>query len=69
MTTSSQSKGTHSEKLAGRTQERLFSAEEAENFVYPGSIQVDFAKCAEIDAAPLATREINLRLQIGRAHV
>ena len=63
MSTHLQSKGTHSEQLAGRTQKRFFSAEEAENFIYPGSFQVDFAKCAEIDAAPLGTREINLRLR------
>ncbi len=55
--------GLHSEQLAGRTQQRFFSAEEAENFTYPGAFEVDFAKAAEFDAAPLSIREINLKLR------
>ena len=34
--------GMHTEQLAGRTQQRFFSPEEDENFVYPGSFDVDF---------------------------
>jgi len=55
--------GLHSEQLAGRTQQLFFSAEEAENFTYPGAFEVDFAKEAEFDAAPLSVREINLKLR------
>ena len=63
MATKSQMMGMHTEQLAGRTQQLFFSAEEAENFVYAGSFEVDFAKCAEFDAAPLEAREINLKLR------
>jgi methylamine---glutamate N-methyltransferase subunit B len=59
----SQLMGLHSEQLGGRSQQRFFSAEEAENFVYPWSIQVDFDKHGEIDAADMGTREINLKLR------
>src|SRR6185295_11202616 len=55
--------GLHSEQLAGRTQHLYFSAEEAENFTYPGAFEVDFAKEAEFDAAPLSIHEINLKLR------
>jgi glutamate synthase domain-containing protein 3 len=55
--------GLHSEQLGGRTQQRFFSAEEAETFVYHWSMPVDFAKHGEIDAVGLGTREINLQLR------
>jgi methylamine---glutamate N-methyltransferase subunit B len=55
--------GLHSEQLAGRTQQLYFSAEEGENFTYPGAFEVDFAKEAEFDAAPLSIHEINLKLR------
>jgi hypothetical protein len=59
----SQLMGLHSEQLAGRTQQRFFSAEEAENFTYPGAFEVDFSRCADLDAAHLGAREINLKLR------
>jgi methylamine---glutamate N-methyltransferase subunit B len=61
--TSAELMGLHSEQLAGRTQQLFFSAEEAENFTYPGAFDVDFDKHAEFDAAPLTTRDINLKLR------
>ena len=53
----------HAEQLGGRTQQRFLNAEEAENFVYPGAFEVDFAKHGEFDAGPLTTSEINLKLR------
>jgi methylamine---glutamate N-methyltransferase subunit B len=55
--------GMHVEQLAGRTQQRFFSAEDAEDFVYPDSFVVDFGKRAEFDAEPLDAREINLKIR------
>jgi methylamine---glutamate N-methyltransferase subunit B len=55
--------GLHSEQLTGRTQQRFFSAEETENFTYPGAFEVDFSRCADLDAAELGAREINLKLR------
>ena len=55
--------GMHTEQLAGRTQQRFFSPEEDENFVYPGSFDVDFNKRAEFDASALDSKEINLKLR------
>ena len=59
----SQLMGLHSEQLGGRSQQRFFSAEEAENFVYPWSIAVDFNKHGALDATGMSTREINLKLR------
>jgi glutamate synthase domain-containing protein 3 len=53
----------HDEQLAGRTQQRFLSADEEENFVYPGSFEVDFDKATEFDAAPLNDKEINLKIR------
>src|SRR6185312_8166637 len=52
-----------SEQLAGRTQQVFFSPEEAENYFYPDSLAVDFNKRAELDAAALESREINLKIR------
>jgi len=41
--------GLHSEQLTGRTQQTFFLPEEEENFVYPGSFDVDFDKREEFD--------------------
>ena len=49
-----QDMGLHTEQLAGRTQQRFFSATEEENFTYPWSYEVDFDKHAEFDAADMA---------------
>ena len=52
-----------SEQLAGRTQQVFFSPEEAENYFYPDAIAVDFNKRAELDAAALDSRQINLKIR------
>ena len=55
--------GLHSEQLAGRTQQRFFSASEDENFTYPWSYEVDFDKQAEFDAEGMETPEINIQIR------
>jgi len=55
--------GLHAEQLRGRTQQVFFSPEEEENFVYPGSFQVDFALKAEVDAQEMTSTEVNLKLR------
>ena len=55
--------GLHDEQLVGRTQQVFFSAEEEENFTYPGAFDVDFDKSAEFDAADMEISDINLRLR------
>jgi glutamate synthase domain-containing protein 3 len=54
--------GLHAERLAGRSWEVSFSPDEIENFFYPDAFPVDLGKRAEIDAAPLSTREINVKI-------
>ena len=44
----SQSMGMHAEVLKGRTQQRFFDSEEAENFYYFGNYVVDFNKRTEL---------------------
>ena len=51
--------GLHEEQLAGRTQQRFFSASEEENFTYPWAYEVDFDKSAEFDAADMEITDIN----------
>jgi glutamate synthase domain-containing protein 3 len=53
----------HTEQLSGRTQQRFFSASEEENFTYPEAFDVDFNKRAELDAGPLSSREVNLKIR------
>ena len=55
--------GMHTERCAGRTQQRFFdSTEESDGFTYPDALDVDFNKRAEIRRrARSARREINLR--------
>jgi glutamate synthase domain-containing protein 3 len=55
--------GMHTEQLAGRTQQIYFSPEEGENFVYAGSFDVDFNKRAELDAAEMEAKDVNLRIR------
>ena len=47
--TKSQSMGMHSEVLTGRTQQKFFNPDEAENFYYFGTYDVDFNKRTELD--------------------
>jgi glutamate synthase domain-containing protein 3 len=55
--------GMHEEQLAGRTQQVFFSPSEEENYTYPGAFEVDFDKTAEIDAAELDNKVVNLRIR------
>jgi len=55
--------GLHTERLAGRTQQIYFSAEEEENFAHPYAYEVDFDKTASIDAETLSAKEINLKIR------
>ncbi len=52
----------HQEKLAGRTQQIFFSAVESDRLASPHAIDVDFGKCAEIDAESRTAREVNSRI-------
>src|SRR3954462_10761325 len=61
--TKSHDMGMHTERLAGRTQQRFFEPDEAENFTYPGSYDVDFNKRTEFDAAKMTPTEINHKLR------
>jgi methylamine---glutamate N-methyltransferase subunit B len=61
--TKSHDMGMHTERLAGRTQQRFFEPDEAENFTYPGSYEVDFNKRTEFDAAKMTPTEINHKLR------
>lgn len=55
--------GLHTEQLAGRTQQRFFSASEEENYTYPWSFDVDFENHAEFDAEPMSSTEVNLKIR------
>ena len=65
----SQSMGMHTEVLKGRTQQRFFDSEEAENFYYFGNYDVDFNKRTEIDVknmeAPQANKKIDELMSQG----
>ena len=55
--------GLHEEQLAGRTQQRFFSATEEENFTYPWAYEVDLDKADEFDAADMEISAINLKIR------
>ncbi|MDH3692768.1 MAG: GXGXG motif-containing protein [Gammaproteobacteria bacterium] len=55
--------GMHTEQLAGRTQQVFFSPEEAENFTYPGSFDVDFNKRIEFDVAEIEIKDVNIKIR------
>lgn len=55
--------GLHNEQLAGRTQQVFFSPSEEENFTYPWGYPVDFDNKAEIDAADMEAKAVNLRIR------
>src|SRR5882757_9480573 len=61
--TKSHDMGMHTERLAGRTQQRFFEPDAAENFTYPGAYEVDFNKRTEFDATKLTPTEINHKLR------
>lgn len=55
--------GLHTEQLSGRSQQTFFDLTEVGGFAYPDSFPVDFNKRAEIDAADMGAKEVNLRLR------
>lgn len=55
--------GLHTEQLRGRTQQVFFSPAEEESFTYPSAFEVDFNKKAELDAADLDSKAVNLKLR------
>ena len=63
VTTTSHEMGLHEEQLAGRTQQRFFSATEEENYTYPWAYEVDTDKSAEFDAADMEISDINIKIR------
>mgnify|MGYP000188341492 CR=1 FL=1 len=65
--TKAQSMGMHTEVLTGRTQQKFFNPDEAENFYYFGTYDVDFNKRTDLDvkdmSAPEANKEIEKLIQ------
>jgi len=61
--TTSHEMGMHTEQLSGRSQQIFFSPAEEENFTYPHAYDVDFNKRAEIDAAHMPEKAVNLRIR------
>ena len=55
--------GLHTEQLQGRTQQRFFSPEEGEAYLYPWAHKVDYDKHGEVDANGLETSEINKKIR------
>ena len=47
--TKAQSMGLHTEVLKGKTQQKFFNPDEAENFYYWGTYDVDFNKRTNLD--------------------
>jgi len=60
--TKAQSMGLHSEVLTGKTQQKFFNPDEAENFYYFGTYDVDFNKRTEIDVKNMECREANKKI-------
>ena len=55
--------GMHHERLAGRTQQTFFAPEEAENFTYPQSYEVDYNKRTTLDVAELDAKAVNNKIR------
>ena len=49
--------GMHTEVLTGRTQQKFFNPDEAENFYYFGTYDVDFNKRTELDVMDMTAPE------------
>ena len=63
-----ESMGLHSEALKGRTQQRFFDSEAAENFYYFGTYDVDFNKRTNLDVKEmnsLSDEKINTLTYVG----
>ena len=57
-----QSMGMHTEVLTGRTQQKFFNPDEAENFYYWGTYDVDFNKRIDLDVMDLDCKEANRKI-------
>ena len=57
-----QSMGMHTEVLTGRTQQKFFNPDEAENFYYFGTYEVDFNKRTELDVKNIEAPEANKKI-------
>jgi len=57
-----QSMGMHTEVLTGRTQQKFFNPDEAENFYYFGTYEVDFNKRTELDVKNMEAPEANKKI-------
>jgi glutamate synthase domain-containing protein 3 len=60
--TKAQSMGLHTEVLTGKTQQKFFNPDEAENFYYFGTYDVDFNKRTEIDVKDMDCRDANKKI-------
>ena len=60
--TKAQSMGMHAEVLTGRTQQKFFNPDEAENFFYFGTYKVDFNKRTELDVKEIDCKEANRKI-------
>ena len=58
----SQSMGMHTEVLTGRTQQKFFNPDEAENFYYFGTYDVDFNKRTDLDVKNMTAPEANKKI-------
>ena len=57
--TKAQAMGMHSEVLTGRTQQKFFNPDEAENYYYFGTYDVDFNKRTDLDVNDMSAAEAN----------
>ena len=60
--TKAQSMGMHTEVLKGKTQQKFFNPDEAENFYYWGTYDVDFNKRTERDVKDMDCKEANKKI-------
>ena len=60
--TKAQSMGLHTEVLTGKTQQKFFNPDEAENFYYFGTYDVDFNKRTDLDVKNMTAAEANKEL-------
>ena len=62
--TKAQSMGLHSEVLTGKTQQKFFNPDEAENFYYFGTHDVDFNKRTELDVMDMDCKQANGKIML-----
>ena len=60
--TKAQSMGLHTEVLKGKTQQKFFNPDEAENFYYWGTYDVDFNKRTNLDVMNMDCKEANKKI-------